>query len=944
MSSPPGFRRPHDAATQKHQLRNAFSALEIHYTGDDDSEGEGYPKGKCLDSPTPLRLPLVAQLGTLQSFADAHPDCPRPLSTAKSFPSLPTNYDDGVQPHWGSPVSEADDGARHAVVKSGEPATQETVKQEQAPEGQLMTNKEAVQAIANLPKDFDAQAMYAADACIFVANLPQNYDDLTLQAAITKVFKKFGTVWVKMKRDKRHMPFAFVQYTERSQADLALFHGRGEDVLGRPCRTKKCGGNLTYIIFRRNNRMVQHDEARIIFSKYGAIAKIENLDYQTQKRLRLPHSLLVHYEMFDARRDVIKSFGHSTVFIIMSYDPKVVQDRSDRHPNDITFMELYDKDRRSAFFGGLPPHTDEDFVRRLAGDCGAVVSVDLRCNPDDGAGYSHIYAFVEFERPHIPDEAVRQHVSSLPCPTSLMPANFCLKNGREIDGHFLRVERKRTKNTESRMRPLPLQPMATIPPLRPHRRVGSMASNHSNHRRVMSHASVPLSPLARAETRYLQEIQAQWEYEQANPRQGPMSPRRAAIVASHTLDDYTPVHSPEKLANMVHFAPSPGSAMSPAGSSPIHYHQPVPVSHTNQSSLLAPSFSARMAAAGRSVSMAFSPAAGNAADRCESAIEKGEDGAKGHRRAASMYIQSTEPLKPADRVSDISESEEDSSWRNSGSSLEEEEFKERKAKSKARLRRSHLSEENLKRNLLCQERLKRAHRSEGNLRSKRGSLSHDNLKGWGQSEKSHKSPGQKSRKSDATLRPPETQIVTGPSSQQLVYQQPVQSMSYAPMAPQYPPPLPMGYSEMPMQPQPIPPQMAPPAPGGFTYMPTMPYPPPQVQYRDAPQVQYHGPPQVQYQDPIIQYHERSQVQYQGPPRVYGEHPQAQYHDRPPVQYSQPPQQMQYRGPSRQVQYQDPYVDMAYPSYATLRRGDFFESPTKIRQRLEAERYRRYNGE
>ncbi|KAJ4259646.1 hypothetical protein NW762_007576 [Fusarium torreyae] len=829
-------------------------------------------------------------------------------------------------------MSEAGHVAGQAIVKSEEPATRETVKQEEEQEGQLMTNKEAVQAIAKLPKGFDAQAMYSADACLFVANLPQNYDDLTLQAAITKVFNQFGTVWVKMKRDKRHMPFAFVQYTERSQADLALSHGRGEDILGRPCRIEKCGGNLIYIIYRRNHRMVQHDEARIIFSKYGTIAKIENLGRQSQMRLRLPPSLLVHYEMFDARRDVVKSFGYSAVFGIAPWDPKLVQDRPDRGPDDIAFTELYDKDRRSAFFGGLPPHADEEFVRRLAGTCGAVISVDLRCNSDDGAGYPHIYAFVEFDRPNIPDEAKRQY------------------NGREIDGHYLRVERKRTKSLESRMRPLPLQPMPTIPPLRPHRRVGSMASTQSNHRRVLSHASVPLSPLARAETRYLEEIQAQWEYEQANPRQGPMSPHRAAIVASHALDDYTPVHSPEKLGNMVHFAPSPGSALSPAGSSPIHYHQPVPVSHTNQSSLLAPSFSERMASANRSISFAFSPAASNAADRCESAIERGEDGTKGHRRAASMYIQSTERLKPADKASDVSTSDEDSSWRNSGSSLEEEEFEERKAKSKARLRRSHLSEENLKRNLLCQERLKRAHRSEDNLRSKRGSLSHDNLKGWGQSEKSHKSPGQKSRKSDATLRPPETQLIPGPSSQQFLYQQPVQCMPYAPMAPQYPPQPPMGYSDMPMQPQAMPPQMAPPAPGGFSYMP-MPYPPPQVQYRDAPQaqyrepaqVQYNSPPQMQYQDPIIQYHERSQVQYQEPPRVYGDRPRVQYGERPQVQYSQPPQQMQYQGPSRRAQYQEPYVDMSYPSYATLRRGRF-ESPTKIRQRLEAERYRRYNGE
>lgn len=93
--------------------------------------------------------------------------------------------------------------------------------------------------------------------------------------------------------------------------------------MGRKLRLEKCGGNcmspcihvdrlapnlllVAYIIFRRNNRQVQREEAQNIFSRFGKIAKIEPLSQQIQSKLSVPPSLLVQYEKFDPRRDVVK--------------------------------------------------------------------------------------------------------------------------------------------------------------------------------------------------------------------------------------------------------------------------------------------------------------------------------------------------------------------------------------------------------------------------------------------------------------------------------------------------------------------------------------------------------------------------------------------------------------------------------------------------------------
>lgn len=44
-------------------------------------------------------------------------------------------------------------------------------------------------------------------------SLTQAFDDQRLEIEVTKYFSQFGTVFVKIRRDSRHMPFAFCQFT-----------------------------------------------------------------------------------------------------------------------------------------------------------------------------------------------------------------------------------------------------------------------------------------------------------------------------------------------------------------------------------------------------------------------------------------------------------------------------------------------------------------------------------------------------------------------------------------------------------------------------------------------------------------------------------------------------------------------------------------------------------
>lgn len=44
-------------------------------------------------------------------------------------------------------------------------------------------------------------------------SLTQGEPDAALEAEVTRVFSEFGTVFVKIRRDQRNMPFGFCQFT-----------------------------------------------------------------------------------------------------------------------------------------------------------------------------------------------------------------------------------------------------------------------------------------------------------------------------------------------------------------------------------------------------------------------------------------------------------------------------------------------------------------------------------------------------------------------------------------------------------------------------------------------------------------------------------------------------------------------------------------------------------
>ncbi|ATY61682.1 RNA-binding protein [Cordyceps militaris] len=306
----------------------------------------------------------------------------------------------------------------------------------------------------------DAQGIYPPTACIFAANLAQLYDDKTLEYEVTRAFSKYGPVFVKIRRDQRHMPFAFCQFTCDEHAKKAKECGRDTYILGRQCRTEMAKAHTTFIVYKHSGDAVTADEAIALMSSLGEVAEAEELEASMQHSMRLPPTMVVRYKMYDPRRDVPLTFRGNRKFKVIPFDPKASSnpkpDVQAGSPNKERFLSQYDRDRRSIYMGNLPINMTEETLTNLVSACGEVIAVVLFKKPVPGSpsrqsaatqqslqanqvGKMTCFAFVELSRPDSADDAIEAF------------------NNTDINGFRVRVDRKQSRTFETPRRNLPMR-------------------------------------------------------------------------------------------------------------------------------------------------------------------------------------------------------------------------------------------------------------------------------------------------------------------------------------------------------------------------------------------------------------------------------------------------------------------------------------------------------
>ncbi|KAI0995772.1 hypothetical protein K3495_g12408 [Podosphaera aphanis] len=283
----------------------------------------------------------------------------------------------------------------------------------------------------------DAQAIYPPSSCVFVANLLQSESDEALEVAVLEVFREFGTVFVKIRRDAKHMPFAFCQYTNDESAELAIKDGRGRLIKGRPCRCEKAKAHRLFFFERKYGAAITPDEVENLLRSFGKLTECRPATPLEMATNNLGEGVVVNFDMFDNGKNACQAFRNHAVYKMISLfhlgSPR--NDRNQSDPARRAYLDTYEIDRRSIFVGNLPPDINELEVKDLFSKFGDIIHVAIHKSESVVDPCSkHCFAFVEFAQ----QPSVEKTIPEL--------------NGTIFRGKTLRVNQKDSETARSRSR------------------------------------------------------------------------------------------------------------------------------------------------------------------------------------------------------------------------------------------------------------------------------------------------------------------------------------------------------------------------------------------------------------------------------------------------------------------------------------------------------------
>ncbi|KHJ30582.1 putative rna recognition domain-containing protein [Erysiphe necator] len=268
-------------------------------------------------------------------------------------------------------------------------------------------------------------------------SLLQSESDEALAAAVLEVFREFGTVFVKIRRDAKHMPFAFCQYTNDENAELAIKDGRGRLIKGRPCRCEKAKAHRLFFFERKNGITVTPDEVRNLLRNFGKLTECRPATHLEMVTNNLGEGVVVNFDMFESGKNACQAFRNHAIYNMISlFHLGTSQD--DRRPTDLTHrscLDTYEVDRRSIFVGNLPTEINDLEVKNIFSKYGEIIDVTIYKNESNfDPSSKHCFAFVQFSS----QPSVEKAITELNC--SL------------LQGKTIRVSQKDSEIARSRAR------------------------------------------------------------------------------------------------------------------------------------------------------------------------------------------------------------------------------------------------------------------------------------------------------------------------------------------------------------------------------------------------------------------------------------------------------------------------------------------------------------
>ncbi|PKX91640.1 uncharacterized protein P174DRAFT_433081 [Aspergillus novofumigatus IBT 16806] len=166
----------------------------------------------------------------------------------------------------------------------------------------------------------NAQGLFPPDACIFVGNLKITLEDKDLVRDIQQTFSMFGPCHVKVKRDKRKIPTAFVQFEKVEHAVAALAENDLIKLHDRWLRIEKIKGRRTARLGHRSGLPVSPHDFETALTGRGHFES-----YFLEEVFFLDLGLLttvftVTFAYIDDYRDAIKAFERHPMYYLQPLD------------------------------------------------------------------------------------------------------------------------------------------------------------------------------------------------------------------------------------------------------------------------------------------------------------------------------------------------------------------------------------------------------------------------------------------------------------------------------------------------------------------------------------------------------------------------------------------------------------------------------------------------
>ncbi|CCH58645.1 hypothetical protein TBLA_0A08550 [Henningerozyma blattae CBS 6284] len=149
-------------------------------------------------------------------------------------------------------------------------------------------------------------------SCVFVASLAATLTDEELSNSVTNHFAKYGDLkMVKVLRDGKNRPYAFVQYTNDSDATRALKEAHGSKLDGRELRCERARVNRTLHI---SSKIQLNDEfIKTMCMEFGQLEQVikgQNNNPYIRRNNYLSNMINSWFVRFVYRDDAIRAFAN----------------------------------------------------------------------------------------------------------------------------------------------------------------------------------------------------------------------------------------------------------------------------------------------------------------------------------------------------------------------------------------------------------------------------------------------------------------------------------------------------------------------------------------------------------------------------------------------------------------------------------------------------------